>query len=398
MENPEIATLEQPVKIEINNRGITIGLPANPSQGDRRFPLTPEAVHILVNDYGFKVLMEKGAGHEIHYNDYAYSSHGATITDRTTSLGADIVIVAAQLSSVDIKSMRRNATLWTVVKPALIGRTMLEALNRQAITTLSLTALSQQNGHKPIADLLAEVDGRATIAVAAGHLADGVHGKGILLGGVAGITPCEVVVIGAGTAGIAASRSALGLGAMVRLFDDDACRLRNALGQLSGAVIGSSMHRKVYLSALQSADVIINTFDGDKENNNARVNSDEISQLKKGVILFDLGYPVCETFPSLPVMDLSPATETLPVLSQRICFINTGSAVPRTSAMALSNALVPILQNLAISSDHTFMDAVRMNPFLSSGLVTFGGKLISREASLATGLKWVDPSIYLHLS
>ena len=394
----KIDVLEQPARIAVKQRGITIGLPHNPDRGDRRFPLTPEAVKTLVDDYDFKVYMEAGAGAEIHYSDNAYTSHGALIGTRTDVLGADIVISAAPLGVNDIKAMRRNATLWTVLNPSSIDRDILEALNQRGITSLSLPALSRPDGHHPVADIISEVEGRAAMVVAAGFLADGIHGKGILLGGVAGLVPSEVVVIGAGTAGVAAALSARGLGAMVRMFDDDPCRLRRAQEQLGYSVIGSSMHRKVYLSALRSADVVINTLEG-RDRYAAVIDSGDASQLKRGVILFDLNNNnEISVFPSMRHVDLSPASESLPMLTERICFVNAAGAVPRTLAMALSNAIVPMLAGLAQGDEHVFMDAVRMNSYLGTGLVTFGGKVVNCEAAKASGMKWVDPAILLRMS
>lgn len=397
MEEVEIQTLEQPVKTEIKQRGITIGLPRNPENGDRRFPLTPEAVRTLVDDYEFKVFLEAGAGNHIHYSDNAYSTHGALICSRAEALRADIVISAPNLTRNDIDSMRRNATLWTVTEPSLLSRSMLEAANSKSITIVSLPALAHPDGHKPVDDILSQIDGRAAVSVAAGFLADGVHGKGILLGGVTGIVPCEIVIIGGTTAGIAAARSGLGLGALVRMFDNDLCRLRSAEYMLTNRVVGSSLHRNVYLSALRTADIVINTLKG-AESLAARVDITEANLLKKGAILFDFNREENTVFPSMRHIDLAPAVESMPLLTERTCFVNPGNAVPRTSAMALSNAIVPLLAQLARADDRTFMDAVRMNSFLGSGLIAFGGKLVNLQTALATGMKWVDPAIFLNLS
>ena len=393
----EIEVLEKPARVEVKQPGISIGLPRTPEHGDRRFPLTPEAVKILVDDYKFHIYIEEGAGREIHYSDNTYRSAGARIVPRSETLRADIVVSAAMLKGSDIAMMRRNATLWTVIEPSRLEASMVEPLLNRGVTTVSLTALTRGDGHRPVADILDEIDGRAAISVAAGLLADGVHGKGILLGGITGIVPCEVVVIGGAIAGMAAAASALGLGATVRLFDNDMCRLRAAQAQLGKAVIGSALHRKVYLSALASADIIVNTLTGDSSKA-AVIDSTETGLLKKGAILFDFNPATCSVFPALKKTDLSPASETLPWLTERICFVNPGTAVPRTSAMALSNAIVPLLAELAMATDRTFMDAVRMNSFLGTGLVTFGGKLLSRATAMATGLKWFDPSLLLHLS
>lgn len=389
--------LEQPAAVATRPRRITIGLPANPGHGERRFPLTPEAVRTLVDEHEFVVLIEEGAGHEIHYSDTAYTSNGASITGRKQTLGADIVIACAPLSTADIAAMRRGATLWTTIEPSNFDRETLQQLTARAITTLSLTSITAPGGHKPVADILDEVDGCAAMAVAAGFLADGVHGKGILLGGVTGIVPCEVIVVGGTTAGVAAALRAAGLGATVRLFDNDPCRLRNALTQLDRRAIGSSLHRKVYLKALQSADIVINTL-RDSEAAPATVDATDAALLKKGAIVFDFNTRTPGAFPSLKRVDLSPAVEALPQLTERLCFVNPGSAVPRTSAMALSNAIVPLLAGLESPQERTFVDEARLNPLLASGIVTIAGKIISRDAATATGLKWTDPALFARYS
>ena len=392
---PEV--LEQPARVETTRSAITIGLPANRGHNERRFPLTPEAVRTLVDNYAFNLFIEQGAGHEIHYPDTAYAHNGATIVPRREALAADIVVACAPLSKTDIDTMRRGATLWTTIEPAHFDRDTLEQLNARAITTISLTSLTTPGGHKPVADILDEVDGCAAMSVAAGFLADGVHGKGILLGGVTGIVPCEVIVIGGTTAGVAAALRAAGLGATVRLFDNDPCRLRKALTRLDHRAIGSSLHRNVYLKALQWADVVINTL-RDREAAPATVDATEAALLKKGVIVFDFDNHNGGVFPSLRRVDLSPAVEALPQLTERLCFIHPGRAVPRTSAMALSNAIVPLLAQFASTQDRTVNDTARLDPLLSSGIVAIAGKLINREAAAATGLKWTDPALFARFS
>ncbi|MDE5929885.1 MAG: alanine dehydrogenase, partial [Muribaculaceae bacterium] len=125
------------------------------------------------------------------------------------------------------------------------------------INCIALDLIENSDSRKPFADILNEIDGRAALAIASSLLADSVHGKGILMGGVAGIVPCEVTVLGSGFDALAAARTAIGLGATVRMFDNDSYSLREADRMLGPAVITSAMHPRVLVSALRSADVVV---------------------------------------------------------------------------------------------------------------------------------------------
>lgn len=149
--------------------------------------------------------------------------------------------------------------LLTLLCPDKIHADSIIEMQRMAIVGVAVNNIADERGNRPFADILAEIDGRAAIATASSLLADANAGKGILLGGIAGLNPCEVTVIGSGIAAIAASRSALGLGAIVRMFDDDVYSLRAAVRDLGPGVIASSLHERVLTSALRTADVVIAT-------------------------------------------------------------------------------------------------------------------------------------------
>lgn len=390
-------TQPQPVATADALRRVAIGLPAGRGNGERCFPLTPEAVRWLVDSYrdniSLSVKIEAGAARDIHYTDARYARCGACVCDRAATLRADIVITAAGLDPTDISSLRRGAMWITLLAPEDIGAEALKAAAARHITVISLMRVTDTTGNCHIADTLAEVDGRAAITVAAGLLADNAHGKGILLGGIVGIIPCEVVVIGAGIAGMAAAKSAAGLGATVRVFDDDPSRLRILAGSSTGAVIPSSLHREVFLRAVAKADIIINTLRESSSSRKAVLSADDIAALKNEVIVIDT--VDSRTFPSLRHIELSQASAT-DIFSGRFCFVNAACAVPRTASMAISNCLVPLLEKMI--SAPSALDPIRIETGLKNGLVTIGGQIVSREAAAAARLNFVDPSIYLHLS
>lgn len=165
--------------------------------------------------------MQENAAACINYNDNQYMRVGVSIATREETLGCDIVIHLAPPDVADIRRMRRGAMLLTLLKPASQTREAVKELLRRHIVAIAIDLIEDSRGCTPFADILAEIDGRASVAMASSLLADASRGKGILLGGVAGIIPCETLIIGSGIAACAAAKSAMGLGATVRMYDND---------------------------------------------------------------------------------------------------------------------------------------------------------------------------------
>ncbi len=385
--------LEQPVTTATRHRSLTIGVPACNDKTEKRFPLTPEGAAML-SQLGFTVKMEQNAGMPIHYTDSRYTRAGVRITTRPEALGCDIVIHLAPLSERDTAMMRRGAILFTLLSLPKLTPECIRSLTKRGITTIAIDLVHDNNGNKPFADILAEIDGRAAISRAAAMLADAAHGKGILLGGVAGILPCEITVIGSGIAACATARSALGAGAIVKMFDNDIYSLRTATRELGSGIIGSGMHPRSVESALRTADIVV--YAG---TNPAPVfDADTVNSMKQGVIVFDLTDNPGNTFPSLPMMDLAeaaPATLS-PTEPARICYVNAGNSVPRTAAMALSSTFITLLGQ--ITACEGIANALKILPGLRSATVTFMGKTVHRTVAEITSERYVDINIYLTLS
>lgn len=374
-------------------RQVSIGLPASAGLSDHRFPLTPEGAGMMI-DRGFRVLMERGAASHIHYADDAYVRHGVEIVERREAFGADIVIYLPCPASSDARAIKRGALLLTFLEAALHNAEALGILMRRHVIALGLELLTDEAGHRPFADILSEISGRAAMAVASSLLADAVHGKGILLGGVAGVVPCEVTIVGSGVAAEAAARTALGLGAIVRMFDNNVYRLRDTLGRLGAGVIGSVLHRKVYDSALASADIVVVT---DTEPPTV-VSHTSIERMKRGVICFDLTGEPGAAFPSMQVVDLDLATpaDTDPSAPVRLCYVNAGNSVPRTVAMALSNTFATLLDDIIICDG--VANALKLNDSLRRAAFIFLGKCVERRTAQATGSRHVDIDLFLQFS
>lgn len=380
---------EQPEAIVAGRRRFSIGLPESVSEGENRFPLTPEAVQELV-ERGFTVRMERGAARSIHYPDERYENCGAEIVERPEALGCDIVIHLAPLPPADVERLRRGAMTLTLLRGKKYTPAAVKALLQRSVISVALDCVKDKRGHHPFADIMAEVDGRAAISAASAMLADAGSGKGILLGGITGIVPCEVAIFGSGLAAIAAARSAIGFGAQVRLFDDDVYSLRDALRQLGTSAIGSALHRHVVEGALRTADIVIATAMG----RTYPIGRDLVATMKRGVLVFDLTDNPGEAFPSLPVADLGLGPRQPD--EGRYCCVNAGCAVPRTSAMALSNTLMAMLGEILTSDGVT--NALKLSPGLQAGVLTFLGRPVNAALAAMVGLRPLDLALFIQMS
>lgn len=380
-------TLEEPLQLAGAGRGVTFGFPDGMNCGERRFPLTPEGASRLV-EQGHRLKMQRGAGAPIHYSDPAYLRAGADVCSRAEVLRADIVVSPAPLAAAEIPQMRRGALLVTLLRSVVDNPAAAKALQRAGVNVLAAD-LILADGHRLIADILHEIDGCASLSTASSLLADPIHGKGILLGGVTGIVPCEVTVLGSGMGAMAAAYSALGLGATVRMFDNNLYSLRSAARVLDQRVITSALHPKTLRHALQAADVVVVT----PTDAPVCIDADTTSLMKERVLVFDLTCAPGSTFPAIERIDLASAAITTLVASpSRACYFNVGCRVPRTAAMALTNALVANAGALARAASTSLADIpTSMRP----ALLFYWGKCVNRAAADAAGSRAIDINLLL---
>lgn len=378
----EFTTLEQPVTDERRERRITIGLPCGAAFGERRFPLTPEGVARLTTDHHIAVRLERGAGTPIHYTDDAYARAGAEICSRAEALSADAVVTPAPLHPREAASMRRGTLLLTLLHAVIDRPAYARALLRAGVNVVAADLICHE-GHRLVADILHEIDGCASIAIASAMLTDPIHGKGILLGGVTGVVPCEVTVLGSGMGAIAAAHNAIGMGATVRMFDNDLYSLMSASRTLHNRVIASALHPHVLDSALRSADAVVVT----PMHKIPAFETDTVNAMKRRVIIFDLTCKPGAAFSTVPLIDLSaPGVSTLEAAETRACYCNVGCRVPRTAAMALSNALVANCEALRGALGSIAEIPAPMRP----AMLFYWGKCVNTACAEVLGTRALD--------
>lgn len=394
MNNP--TPQESTVETTSAHRHLSIGLPRCINSSEQRFPLTPEAVATLT-ERGFEIIMEEHAASHIHYPDNAYLQAGAKIASRRETLETDIIIHLAPLPLSDISCLRKGSLLLSLANFSRAnGSEVIRRMLDRKVINIALDLITDEPGHLPFADILSEIDGRAAMVLASSMMADPVNGKGILLGGIAGVNPCEVVILGSNLAACSAARSAIGLGATVRMFDDDVYRLRRALRRLGEGVIGSSIHPNALENAFRSADVVIAT----SLRCRIVVGADGERIMKKGVLVFDLTDEPGKTFPAMKLVDLGESDTHITNGDTRNTahksFHNVGSAVPRTCAMALSDTFITMLDDIAGCG--ACSPAIQLTKGLQNATLTFLGKVVNRKVAEIAAVRYTDINILLSLS
>ncbi|MDE7397693.1 MAG: hypothetical protein K2M98_08210 [Muribaculum sp.] len=382
----------QPVATAESRRSLRIGFPSSATNG-HTFPITPESAALLV-DRGYTVTIETGAGGVIHYTDEAYTRRGVIVASRRDTLQCDIIVGLDGLTATEVSQMKRGATLLTLLIHRSINPDTVKALQQRHIHTIDLNMVEDQNGHRPFADILTEIEGRAAMTVAAFMLAHPEHGKGIMLGGVTGVIPCEVVVLGADIGARAAAQSALALGTIVRMLDNNPYGLREARLTLGPGVVTSALHPHVLVNSLRSADIVIASGLSYPH----FIDAEAVNCMKRGVIVMDLSSDTRPAFPSLPLTDVStalhPATNGL--WGGRVCYTAPGRTVPRTAAMAISNTLIDVLPSISSATD--IPNPMKMSRGIRMATCTLRGKVVDPECARAIGERPFDINLLMSCS
>lgn len=360
----ETATMEfEPLLIHAkmlnDGVGTDIAMLGNyPDSDETRMLLTPEACGLLTSS-GLKVAMEEGAGIDISFSDDAYAEYGVRIVSREEALMASTVISFAPLRASDIRLMKPGSTILCTMASGLIDKESIKALLEMDITMGCLDNMYSHNDTPIFADIIDEIDGRAAIMYAQENLSYLGGGKGVLLASVAGINPCEVLIIGDGTDVYAAAKAALNMGAHVCVVNNDVSMLAVARDVCGASIQTIMIHPRVLYNKVKTADVILlgtttRPFEFPKN---------------LSAVMKDSAY----------VLDFKDSHPSV--------------SVPRTVAMALSNVMVNFFEELRLNE--TFDNMISTNEGVQQGIVTYHGKLVDKLIGSYTGLPSADLSVML---
>ncbi len=373
---------------------LTIGIPKERNAGEKRIALTPEAVEILVG-YGHRVILESEAGLGINYSDSHYAEAGAEITDSPAVVfQSDLILKILPPLPEEVVLMRPRITVCSFISRQQLKADSYRLMAGKKITAIDYSLLKdEQLSHSPILSTMAEIEGYAAISTASELLSNSHGGKGILLGSVPGISPTEVVIIGAGNAGINAARTAMALGATVKLFDNNISRLRKAQQILGYSVFTSNFHPNVLRNAFQSADVVIGALHADHPEHRYLIAEELISTMKRGALIIDLRIAqggcfetTCGMTPNDPEL-----FEQYGVL--HCCQPAISNIVARTTSMALSNLFVPMLTEIGDSGG--VQNYLKINPGFKQGVYLYQGRAVNNYISSLFNIQSNNIDIYL---
>ena len=372
---------EERLEVSKDNVQLRIGLPKERSFQEKRICLTPDAVSALTNN-GHQVIIEAGAGNNAAFEDKEYSEAGAEISNDTAKVFACPVILKVEPPTLgEIEMLKPNAILISALQLKMQEKAYFEALGDKKITALAYEFIKDNDGAFPAVRQLSEIAGAASILIASEIMSITNAGNGLMLGNISGVPPTEVVIIGAGTVGESAAKSALGLGANVRVFDNSLTKLRCLQANIGQRVYTSTMQPKNLMKALMRCDVAIGATKG-KNRAPVLVNEAMVELMKQGAVIIDVSIDMggCFETSELTTHD-HPTFEKHGVI--HYCVPNIPARYSRTSSVSLSNIFTPYL--LQIAEAGGLENAIRQNIGLKNGLYVYHGVITNKSVS-----NWFD--------
>lgn len=350
----------------------TIGIPKEADPCESRIPLTPEAVEILVNQ-GHEIIIEKDAGKQANYSDKDYSERGGQIVQTSQEVfKSEVILKVEPLLLDEIEYLNENQVVISSLLLSNSAGQYLKNLMQKRVTAIAFESIRDLDGAYPLVRAMSSIAGSASILVAAEYLSNVNKGKGVMLGGITGISPTEVVILGSGTAAEYAARAALGLGAMVKVFDDSIKRmmeLQNILGQ---RLFTSIFHKQVLERVLKTADVVIGTVNPEEAKGDFIVTEELVKLMKKGAIIIDLSVDKGGCFETSEMRNHNdPSFIKHGVI--HYCVPNITSRFARTSSIAMSNIFAPLFSEIGEAGG--IKQQLKDDPGLRHGVYIFNGIL-----------------------
>jgi len=374
---------EEMLEVAREKSSLIIGIPRDHSHLENRVPLVPNAIGMLVKN-GHKVLIEAGAGKRAYFSDQDYSEHGAEVVESPDQIfTSDIILKVAPLTDDETTMLRNRQTLISSLHLSASNEEYIRKLISRKCTALAFEYLRDKTGAYPVRRAMSEIAGNAAVLIAAEYLCHPTLGKGHMLGGFSGVSPTEVLILGAGTVGESATASALGMGALVKVFDNSVYKLRNLQALLNTRVFTSVIQPEVLIKALKTADVVIAALYTEGGRSPFCITEEMVSQMKSGAVIIDVSIDqggCVET--SEPTDHQNPVFKKYDVL--HYCVPNIASRVPHTASYALSNYLTPILLSIGEQGGMANVlkedSGTRRGTYLFNGIVT--NKLLSQRFNL----------------
>lgn len=369
-----------------------IGIPKETHFQENRVALTPEAVSVLVNS-GHDVAVEHNAGEGSFYFDTDYSEAGARIVyDKAELYKATAIIKSAPISEEETEWLQPNQVVFSPIHMPILKASMVEALMKKKIIAIAFESIKDDAGTYPIVRSMSEIAGSSAILTAAKYLSNVHNGKGILLGGICGVPPAKVVIIGAGIVGEFAARTALGLGASVKVFDNSVYRLMRLQNNVGRRLFTSVIEPVTLADELMSADVAVGALKPSHGITPVVVSEEMVSRMKAGSVIVDVSIDRGGCFEtSRMTSHENPVFKHYDVI--HYCVPNIASGVSRTASRAVSNVLMPILQQCSEGGGVEAL--IQAKSGIRNGVYLYKGCVTNAPIARRFGMKYTDLDLLL---
>ncbi len=384
--------LEETLEIMPKKKDLFIGIPKETSFQESRVPLTPEAVSVLVNN-GHDVAVEHTAGEGSFYFDSDYSEAGARIVyEKAEVYKATTIIKSAPISEEEMAWMQPNQVVISPIHLPFLKSDMLEQLINKKIIAIAFDSIKDDSGTYPIVRSMSEIAGSSAILTAAKYLNNVHNGKGILLGGISGVPPAKVLILGAGVVGEFAARTALGLGASVMIFDNSIYRLMRLQNNISRRCPTSVIEPVTLAEELANADVVVGALKPVNGITPVVVTDEMVSNMKAGSVIIDVSIDRGGCFETSRVTSHeNPVYRKYDVI--HYCVPNIASGVSRTASRAISNVLMPIMMQCADMGG--FEGLIQAKAGIRNGVYLYKGCVTNAPIAKRFNFKYTDLDLLL---
>lgn len=385
-------TLEETLDIKPEGTKLHIGIPKEIAFQENRIALTPDAVGVLVSN-GHQVVLEHNAGEAAHYRDKDYSEAGAKIVyNREDVFKAPVLVKSAPVVEEDLPLLQQNQMIISPIHLSAMKAELLEKMMEKRITAISYENLKDDSGTYPIVRSMSEIAGSAVMLIAGQYLSSANHGKGVLLGGISGIPPTKVIILGAGIVGEFAARAAIALGASVKVFDNSVYRLKRLQNNIGHRMWTSVLEPKILAKQLKTCEIAVGALSSQSGRTPVVVTEEMVSNMRPGSVVIDVSIDRGGCFETSEV-----TSHEHPIFMKygviHYCVPNIPSGFARTASQAISSVLMPLL--LEAGDEGGFENLIWHQVHLRSGVYLFKGALTNFHLSERFDLKYTDLNLLI---
>lgn len=387
-----LAPQEQLLKVKKKHQSFCIGLPREISLQENRISLTPDAVAILVNN-GHDIWVERKAGEGSKFTDKQYSEAGAKIVYTPEEVyNADIILKIEPPTLEEIEYFKPGQTLISALQPGHLEKEYVQALLKKRITAMAWEYIEDKVGGIPIVRAMSEIAGSAVVLIAAEYLSSANKGKGIILGGITGVPPTKMVIIGAGTVAEYCGRAALSLGAEIQIFDNHLYKLRRIKHTLGHQFYTSTIDTVTLSESLKNADVVVGALRAEKGRARHVISEEMVSQMKPDSLIIDLSIDQGGCVATSEI-----TTHAKPVFKKydviHYCVPNVASRVAHTATTALSNIFTPTI--LRAEEEGGVEEMILSHRWFLKGVYSYKGNLTNEAIGRKFKLKYKNIELYV---